>query len=167
MKKPTEDNVKAAFAGESQAHMKYLAFAAAAEKERLANIARLFRAASYSEQVHATAHLGVLKGVGKTADNLQGAIDGETFEVNEMYPGYIATGNEQEEKAAVMWFNYALQAEKVHAGLYKKAKEKADSGQDLGYVPIHVCGNCGFTVEGEAPDKCPVCGVPKDRFVQF
>jgi rubrerythrin len=167
MKKPTEDNVKAAFAGESQAHMKYLAFAAAAEKESLANIARLFRAASYSEQMHATAHLGVLKGVGKTAENLKGAIEGETFEVDEMYPAYIATGNEQEEKVAVMWFNYALQAEKVHAGLYKKAKENADKGKDLGYFPIQVCGRCGFTVEGEAPDKCPVCGAPKEKFVRF
>jgi rubrerythrin len=163
----TEDNVKAAFAGESQAHMKYLAFAAAAEKESLANIARLFRAASYSEQVHATNHLGTLKGVGKTAANLQGAIDGETFEVNEMYPAYIATGNEQEEKVAVVWFNAALQAEKVHAGLYKKAKDKADSGQDLGFFPLHVCGQCGFTVEGEAPDRCPVCGAPKEKFVRF
>jgi rubrerythrin len=163
----TEDNVKAAFAGESQAHMKYLAFAAAAEKESLANIARLFRAASYSEQVHATNHLGTLKGVGKTAANLQGAIDGETFEVNEMYPAYIATGNEQEEKVAVVWFNAALQAEKVHAGLYKKAKDKADSGQDLGFFPLHVCGQCGFTVEGEAPDRCPVCSAPKEKFVRF
>jgi len=163
----TEDNVKAAFAGESQAHLRYLAFAAAAEKESLSNIARLFRAASYSEQVHATNHLGALNGVGKTAANLQGAIDGESFEVAEMYPAYIATGNEQQEKVAVMWFNYALQAEKVHAGLYKKAKEKADSGQDLGFSPIHVCGRCGFTVEGEAPDKCPVCGAPKEKFVRF
>jgi len=165
--KPTEDNVKAAFAGESQAHVKYLAFAAAAEKERLANIARLFRAASYSEQVHATNHLGALKGVGPTAANLQGAIEGETFEVNEMYPAYIATGNEQGEKAAVMWFNYAMEAEKVHAGLYKRAKDNADAGTDLGYFPIHVCGQCGFTVEGEAPGKCPVCGAPKEKFVRF
>jgi rubrerythrin len=167
MKQPTEDNVKAAFAGESQAHMKYLAFAAAAEKEGLSNIARLFRAASYSEQMHATNHLGALKGVGKTAANLQGAIEGETFEVEKMYPEYIATGNEQGEKVAVMWFNAALQAEKVHAGLYKRAKESADGGKDLGYFPIQVCGQCGFTVEGEAPDKCPVCGAPKDKFARF
>jgi rubrerythrin len=167
VKKPTEDNVKAAFAGESQAHMKYLSFAAAAEKERLANIARLFRAASYSEQVHATNHLGALKGVGPTAENLQGAIDGETYEVTTMYPGFIATGNEQGEKVAVMWFNYAMEAEKVHAGLYGRAKANADSGKDLGYFPIQVCGQCGFTVEGEAPDKCPVCGAPKEKFVRF
>ena len=167
MKQPTEDNVKAAFAGESQAHLKYLAFAAAAEKEGLANIARLFRAASYSEQVHATNHLGVLKGVGRTADNLQGAIDGETFEVEKMYPEYIAVANEQGEKAAVTFFDAALQAEMVHAGLYKRAKEKAEGAQDLGYVPLQVCGQCGFTVEGEAPDKCPVCGAPKEKFVRF
>ncbi len=167
MKKPTEDNVKAAFAGESQAHVKYLAFAAAAEKERLANIARLFRAASYSEQVHATNHLGALKGVGQTAANLQGAIEGETYEVTTMYPDFIATGNEQGEKAAVMWFNAAMEAEKVHAGLYRRAKDNAEKGQDLGFFPIQVCGQCGFTVEGEAPDKCPVCGAPKEKFVRF
>jgi rubrerythrin len=167
MKQPTEGNVKAAFAGESQAHMKYLAFAAAAEKESLANIARLFRAASYSEQIHATNHLAALKGVGKTADNLRGAIEGETFEVETMYPEYIAKGNEQGEKTAVTWFNAALQAEKVHAGLYQRAKQSAEAGKDLGYFPVQVCGQCGFTVEGEAPEKCPVCGAPREKFTRF
>jgi rubrerythrin len=167
VKKMTEDNVKAAYAGESQAHMRYLAFAGAAEKESLPNVARLFRAASYSEQVHATNHLNAMGGVGKTAANLKGAIDGETFEVAEMYPAYVAVANDQQEKIAGMWFNYALAAEKVHAALYKKAKESVEAGQDLGYFSVHVCGQCGFTVEGEAPDKCPVCGAPKDRFTRF
>jgi rubrerythrin len=167
VKKMTEDNVKAAYAGESQAHMRYLAFAGAAEKESLPNVARLFRAASYSEQVHGTNHLNAMSGVAKTAANLGAAIDGETFEVTEMYPAYIAVANDQQEKIAGMWFSYALAAEKVHAALYKKAKESVEAGRDLGYSPVHVCGQCGFTVEGEAPDKCPVCGAPKDRFTRF
>jgi len=167
MKKMTEENVKGAFAGESQAHMKYMAFAETAEKEKLANIARLFRAASFSEQMHAFNHLRTLSGIKKTAENLQGAMDGEIFEVLEMYPAYIKVGEDQGEKMAVTYFNYALAAEKVHAGLYKRAKESADLGKDLGYFPIHVCGVCGFTVEGEAPDKCPVCGSPKEKFVKF
>jgi len=167
MKKMTEENVKGALAGESQAHLKYLAFAQAAENEKLANIARLFRANSFAEQIHATNHLRTLGGIGKTAENLQAAIDGETFEVTEMYPAYIKVAEEQGEKVAVMWFNAANIAEKVHAGLYKRAKESADKGRDLDYFPIHVCGVCGFTVEGEAPDKCPVCGAPKEKFVRF
>jgi len=167
MKKMTEDNVKGAYAGESQAHMKYLAFAAAAEKEGLTNVARLFRAASCSEQIHATNHLNTMGGVGKTAANLQAAIEGESFEVAEMYPAYIAVANDQQEKVAALWFDRALQAEKVHAGLYKKAKESVEGGRDLGYSPVHVCGQCGFTVDGEAPDKCPLCGAPKEKFVRF
>ena len=167
MKKMTEENVKGAFAGESQAHMKYIAFGEAAEKEKLANVARLFRAASFSEQVHATNHLRVLSGIGKTGDNLQAAAEGENFEVIEMYPAYIKVAEDQGEKMAMTFFNYALAAEKVHAGLYKRAKESVDQGQDLGYFPIQICGVCGFTMEGDAPDKCPVCGAPKEKFVEF
>ena len=167
MRKMTEENVKGAFAGESQAHMKYMAFGEAAEKEKLANVARLFRAASFSEQVHATNHLRVLNGIGKTGENLQAAAEGENFEIIEMYPAYVKVAEDQGEKMAVTYFSFALAAEKVHAGLYKRAKESVDKGQDLGYFPIQVCGVCGFTVEGEAPDKCPVCGSPKEKFVKF
>jgi rubrerythrin len=167
MKKMTEENVKGAFAGESQAHMKYMAFAEAAAKEKLANIARLFRANSFAEQIHATNHLRTLSGIQKTAENLQAAIEGETFEVTEMYPAYIKVAEDQGEKMAMMWFNYALVAEKVHAGLYRRAKESVDKGKDLDYFPVQVCGVCGFTAEGEAPDKCPVCGAPKEKFVKF
>jgi rubrerythrin len=167
MKKMTEGHLKDAFAGESQAHMKYMAFADAAEKEKFANVARLFRANSYAEQVHATNHLRTLDGIGKTSANLQAAVDGETFEVEEMYPAYIKVAEDQGEKTAVMMFFRALEAEKVHAGLYKRAKEVVDKGKDLGFFPVHVCSNCGFTMEGEAPDKCPICGVPKEKFVKF
>ncbi len=167
MRKMTEENLKNAFAGESQAHLKYLAFAEAAAKEKLANVVRLFRANSFSEQVHAVNHLRTLSEIGKTADNLQAASDGENFEVTEMYPAYKLVAASQGEKAAVMWFNAALEAERVHAGLYKRAKEAVDQGKDLDSFPIHVCSVCGFTVEGEAPDKCPVCGAPKEKFVEF
>lgn len=167
MKKMTEENVKSAFSGESQAHLKYMVFAETAEREKLANIARLFRAASYSEQVHAANHLRTMGGIKKTVENLQAALDGENFEVAEMYPAYVKVGEDQGEKMAVTYFSYALAAEKVHAGLYTKAKESAGAGIDLGYFPVHVCSVCGFTVEGEAPDKCPVCGSPKEKFVRF
>jgi len=167
MKRKTEENVKAAFAGESQAHMKYKAFADAAEKENLANVARLFRANSYAEQVHATNHLKTLAGIQKTAQNLQAAMDGENYEVEDMYPAFKSVAESEGEKAAVYWFSAALEAEKVHAGLYKKAKEVVEEGQDLAYFPIHVCSVCGFTVEGDAPDKCPVCGAPKEKFIKY
>ena len=167
MKKMTEENVKGAFSGESQAHMKYIAFAEAAEKEKLANVARLFRANSFAEQIHATNHLRTLSGIKKTVENLQAAIEGETFEVTEMYPAYIRVAEDQGEKTAMLWFNYALVAEKIHAGLYRRAKESVDKGKDLDFFPFQVCGVCGFTAEGEAPDKCPVCGAPKEKFVKF
>lgn len=167
MKKMTEANVKDALAGESQAHIKYLAFADKASAEKLPNIARMFRAAAYSEQVHATNHLRVLGGVGTTAANLGGAIEGETFEIEEMYPAYIGIAELQGEKGAVIPLAAALAAEKVHQGVYRKAKAAAEGGGDLEAVPVHVCSVCGFTVEGEAPEKCPVCGAPKAKFVEF
>lgn len=167
MKEKTEKNLMAAFAGESQAHMKYKAFADKAEQEGLSNIARLFRANSFAEQIHATNHLRTLSGINATAENLEGAIEGESYEVAEMYPEFITVGEEEEEKAALFSFNAALEAEKVHNELYKRAKEAADQGQDADFPPIQVCTVCGFTVEGEAPDNCPVCNAPKDKFREF
>lgn len=167
MRKMTEENLKTALAGESQAHVKYLAFAEVAEKEKLANVARLFRANSFAEQVHAVNHLRTLGGIGKTAENLGAAMDGENFEVTEMYPAYKLVAENQGEKTAVTMFHAAMESEKVHAGLYKRAKEAVDKGEDLEAFPIQVCSMCGFTVEGEAPEKCPVCGAPREKFVQF
>lgn len=167
MKKMTEENLKNAFAGESQAHMRYLAFADKAEKENFSNVARLFRGNSFAEQVHATNHLRTLSGISKTVENLQEAIEGETFEVDEMYPAYIHVAEDQGEKGAETVTKWALEAEKVHAGLYQKAKEAVEKGQDMEYNPIHVCQVCGFTVEGEAPELCPVCGSPKEKFTRF
>lgn len=167
MRRMTEENLKNAYAGESQAHVKYLAFADAAEKEKLANVARLFRANSFAEQVHAINHLRTLGAIGKTAENLSAAMDGENFEVSEMYPAYKLVAENQGEKTAVMMFHAAMESEKVHAGLYKMAKEAVEKGKDLDSFPIHVCSMCGFTVKGDAPDKCPVCGAPRRKFVKF
>lgn len=167
MKKMTEENLEDAFAGESQAHIKYLAFADKSDKENFPNVARLFRANAFAEQVHAVNHLRTLSGIGQTTENLQAAIEGETFEVEEMYPAYICVAQEQQEKGAENVTRWALEAEKVHAGLYMKAGKVVEKGEDLEYKPIHVCQVCGFTVEGEAPESCPVCGSPKEKFTKF
>ena len=167
MRKMTEENVKAALAGESQAHIKYLAFADTAAADKLPNVARAFTAAAFSEQIHATNHLKTLGGIRTTADNLSDARGGENFEVEEMYPAYIKVAEAQGEKMAVTFLNYAFAAEKVHGGIYKKAQESVATGQDIPATPIHVCGVCGFTMEGSAPDKCPLCGAPKGKFTTF
>jgi rubrerythrin len=163
MKAMTNKNLADAFAGESQAHVKYMIFADQAEREGLANIARLFRAASYSEQMHATAHLRALGGVNATAQNLAGALGGENFEIDEMYPAYIGTANEQAEKLAAISMDRAFQAEKVHSALYKRANAAAPAKKDLDLATIFVCETCGFTIEGAAPDKCPVCNGTRFR----
>lgn len=167
MRKMTEENVSAAFAGESQAHMKYLNFAEKAKREGKANVARLFAAASYAEQVHASAHLRVLSGVGSTAENLAAAAGGEGFEVEEMYPAFIAVSEAQGEKAATTSFNRAVEAEKVHRALYLRAKESVDAGQDAEIGQVWVCSVCGYTEEGELPDNCPLCKAAKDRLTIF
>ncbi len=167
MKKMTEENVKAAFAGESQAHMKYMAFAEKAEREGKPNVARLFKAASFAEQAHATAHLRVLGGIGSTPDNLAAAIGGETFEFEEMYIAFKAVAERQEEKAALRSIDRAMEAEKVHAALYSRAKEAVASGKDVDLDPVIVCASCGWTGEGEMPDKCPYCGANKSMLHQF
>jgi rubrerythrin len=167
MRKMTEQNVKDALAGESQAHIKYLAFSEKAAAENLPNIARAFKANAFAEQVHATNHLKTLAGIGTTAENLAAAVGGETFEVEEMYPAYINVADLQREKMAGIFLRAAMAAEQVHAAVYKKAKEAVDKGMDLEAKPIHICSVCGFTMEGDAPDKCPICGAPKEKFVMF
>ncbi len=167
MRKMTEDNIKNAFAGESQAHMRYLIFAEKAKQEGFPNVARLFRAIAYAEQIHATNHYNVLGMIRDTTDNLQVAINGETYEVNEMYPAYKAVAELQEEKGAQRSANWALQAEKVHAGMYQEAKQAVERKEDITLGPVFICEVCGYTVEGSAPDRCPICGAPKERFRKF
>ena len=167
MKKMTEANLLAAFAGESQAHMKYLNFAEQARREKLPNIARLFEAAAFAEQVHASNHLRALSGIRDTIANLGVAREGEVFEIEEMYPAYKAVAETQGEKSALRSMGWALEAEKIHAQLYGAAKEKAEAKQDIAAKDIWICTACGFTVEGEAPAVCPVCGAKHDKFRKF
>ena len=164
MHKMTQANLEAAFAGESQAHMKYLIFADKAEQEGFPNVARLFRAISYAEQVHATSHFRALGNLGKTADNLVAAIGGETYEVEEMYPAFQAVAELQEEKSAVRSNKWALEAEKVHAGMYEMARQAVLGGKDAEVGEVHICEACGWTVEGEPPERCPLCGAKRERF---
>lgn len=167
MRKMTENNLKDAFAGESQAHMKYLVFAEKAEKEGKEKVAKLFRAIAYAEQVHATNHLRALGGIGKTTDNLGTAIDGENFEVEEMYPAYDAVAKLQGEQNAIQSIHYAIEAEKIHASMYSDAKNKVQDGEDISIESVYICPVCGYTVVDEAPDSCPVCGVAKSKFKVF
>ncbi len=167
MKPMTEQNLKDAFAGESQAHMKYLAFAEKAEQEGFPNVARLFRAVAFAEVQHAHYHLRQLEGIQSTAENLQAAFQGEDFEIEHMYPAYTAVGELEGEKAAVQGFHYAVEAEKNHRPLYAEGRDQVESGADLDDVPIYVCGFCGHTGRGEVPEKCPICGAPASKFEVF
>jgi rubrerythrin len=167
MKAMTKENLKSALAGESQAHLKYLAFAAQAEKEGKTNIARLFRAIAHAEEVHAINHLRELGGVGNTVANLEAAIAGENFEVEEMYAAYLSVADAQEEKGAMRTMTYAIEAEKIHADMYAQAKEAAEAGNDIDANQVYVCPVCGFTHIGEPPDRCPICKAKRDRFRVF
>jgi rubrerythrin len=157
----TEQNLKEAFAGESQANRKYLAFAKQADKEGYPQAAKLFRAAAEAETVHAHAHLRALKGIGKTVDNLKEAVAGETHEFKNMYPGMIETAVAEGQKVAERSFRFANEVEEVHAGLYQKALDNLDNLEDVDY---YVCTVCGFTCEKEPPEACPVCGAKPNAF---
>ena len=177
----TAANLRNAYGGESMAHMRYRTWGDKAEQDGFPNTARLFRAITFAEQIHANNHFremrdlvgaflcasGAIFGLGGTSQNLQGGIDGETFEVNEMYPTYLETAKFQGEKGAQQSFYYALSAEKTHAALFQKAKTAVDSGKDVKLGPVQVCTVCGFTHEGDAPDKCPICGAKKEKFRTF
>lgn len=167
MRRMTEDNLRSAFSGESQAHMRYLIFAKRAEEEGFPNAARLFRAIAYAEEVHAANHYNALGMIRGSAENLQAAIEGENYEVNEMYPAFNAVAELQEERIAKRAFEWALQAEKIHAGMYQRAKQSVEGGRDVELGPVYVCEKCGYTVEGEAPSRCPLCGAPSEKFRKF
>lgn len=160
----TMDNLKEAFAGESQANRRYLAFAKRADADGYPQIARLFRAAAEAETVHAHAHLRVMGGVRATAENLRAAADGEAFEFMKMYPPFASEAEREGNLDALTSFNNALAVEEIHHGLYTEALNAFESGKDLPQAPIFVCGVCGNTVIGVAPDKCPICGSPKRKF---
>ena len=162
----TQDNLKEAFAGESQANRLYLAFAKKADKEGLPQVSRLFRAAAAAETIHAHAHLNAMGGVKTTLENLETAIEGEGHEFKEMYPKFLAEAREEGVKPAEISFAYALAVEEIHHGLYARALEAVKGKSDLPETTIHVCPVCGNTVEGGVPDKCPICKVPGSKFVE-
>jgi rubrerythrin len=157
----TDKNLQEAFAGESQANRKYLAFAKKADAEGYKQVAKLFRAAAEAETVHALNHLKELGGIKSTKENLTEAISGESHEFQSMYPQMIADAETEGFKGALRSFNLANEVEKIHAGLYQKAIEQLGNNEDVDY---YVCQICGNTVEGEPPDKCPVCGALKKMF---
>jgi len=163
----TKENLEAAFSGESQAHMKYLIFADQADKDGFPNVARLFRANAYAEQIHATSHFKVLKKLSTTENNLTAGIEGETFEIEEMYPAYMAVAELQEERGAVHSTKWALEAEKIHAEMYISAKTSVMENKDAEIGKMYVCPVCGWTGEGEPPDNCPICNAKKELFVLF
>jgi rubrerythrin len=177
----TADFLRSAYGGESMAHMRYIAWGDLAAKEGFPNIGRLFKAISYAEQVHANNHFrelntqqgdytvasGAVFGIGTIVENLQGAINGEVHEIEQMYPVYLNTAEFQSEKGAQRSFHFALEAEKIHAKLFKDAQDAAKGGQDLQFSTAHICPVCGHTVLDNVPDKCPVCGAKREMYVAF
>jgi rubrerythrin len=157
----TIKNLEAAFAGESQANRKYLAFAKKAEEEGFLQVARLFRAAAEAETIHAHNHFKELGGVRSTRENLEAAIKGESFEFQQMYPKMIEEAKAENHKAALRSFSLANEVEKVHAKLYQTALDDLGTNVDTDY---YVCQVCGYTAEGSAPDECPVCKAKKQAF---
>ena len=159
----TLDNLMEAFAGESQANRKYLAYAQRAEKEGKLNAAKLFRATADAETLHALKHLEIAGKIGSTADNLRDGIAGETYEYKEMYPEFVKEAEAAGNKAAAMSFTFAMKAEEVHAKLYKEALENLDQTEEVFYYLCPVCGN----IEKAVPEKCKICGVPGEKFIKF
>ena len=160
----TRENVESAFAGESQANRKYLFFAEKADEEGNRQIGRLFRATAEAETVHARNHLKVLKGIKSTKENLSVAISGENHEFTEMYPGFIKQAETEGEEKARDSFDLANKVEQIHHRLFQAALSMLEKGQAMAEKPFYVCQVCGNTVEGEAPEKCPVCGAPRKMF---
>lgn len=158
----TFDNLMAAFAGESQANRKYLAYAKKAEQDGFPQVAKLFRAAAHAETVHALNHFRAAGEIHSTAENLKAAVEGEHYEAATMYPPFLATAEAEGDKKASASFRFALEVEKVHETLYTKALECLDAPQES--FDYYVCPVCGYTHEGRAPERCPVCGTLGERF---
>ncbi len=158
------DNLKTAFAGESQANRKYLAFAKKADEEGFPQIAKLFRAAAAAETVHAHNHLRAMDGVKSTAENLEAAVAGENYEVVSMYPPMLAEAEAEGDKRAAKSFGWALEVEKIHEALYRKARELLGKGKDAPETNYYVCPICGYTHEGPMDGRCPVCSTPGEKF---
>ena len=160
----TKDNLAAAFAGESQANRRYLAFAQQAERDGYSQVSKLFKAAAAAETVHALGHLKAMGGIQGTEENIQTAIEGEHHEYTSMYPEFRREAVDENEKRAAVMFRYALAVEEIHHDLYQAAMEAVKAGNDLEEQPIHGCSVCGNTFVGEVPEICPVCNTGKDKF---
>lgn len=163
----TQEDLKAAFAGESQANRKYLAFAKAAEKEGKNNLAKLFRAVAEGETIHALKHFANLDGVKDSVENLKAAIAGETYEIENMYPGFIIDAQSEEEKVAEIGFSWANEVEKTHQKEFISALAEVESGSDIASQKYYVCQVCGQLELGEAPEFCPICKAPKSKFTEM
>jgi rubrerythrin len=178
----TADNLRSAFGGESQAHMRYLLWGNEAAKEGFSKVANLFAAIAYAEQIHAHGHFRVLKnetgdflvpagagfGIAKTSDHLEWARNGELHEVEQMYPAFLSVAEAQDEKQAIRSMKFAIEAEKTHAELFLAAKSAVDAGADFEAAAlVSVCPICGHTLAGEAKDACPVCGVKAEKYEKF
>ena len=181
MNQMTSDNLRSAFGGESQAHMRYIIWGEEAAKKGFANVARLFNATSDAEEVHAKLHFNALKdvkgdfpvlsmagfGIGDTSENLAGAKGGEVFEYTQMYPAYISVAEMQEEKTAVKAMRFAIEAEKVHAERYQEAKDAVDAGKDLDAEKIFLCPVCGYITFDANEENCPICNAKSSVFVEY
>ena len=160
----TDNNLQEAFAGESQANQRYLFFAEKAENEGHSQLARLFRAAAEAEMVHAGNFFSIMDGVGSSKDNLLAGTISEHYEFTRVYPSFIEKAQEDHSEWAQIYFEYANEVEKTHHDLFQRALKALETGQQLEDKPYFVCPVCGNTLEGEAPDKCPICGAPGDMF---
>ncbi|MEJ6951209.1 rubrerythrin family protein [Natronospora cellulosivora (SeqCode)] len=177
----TAENLRSAFGGESQAYQRYIVWGKVAEKDGFPNVGLLFKAIAYAEEVHAGNHFHAHKniegdflvasgagfGIGSTSENLEGAIAGENFEIEQMYPSYLLVAKDQKESDAARSFHYAVEAEKIHSTLYSEAKQAVDAGDDYELEYLSVCEVCGHTVKDGTPDKCPICGATKEQFKEF
>lgn len=177
----TASNLKSAFGGESMAHMRYLQWGEAAKKDGFPNVANLFKAVAYAEAVHAGNHFRELRkevgeasvtagagfGMTTTSENLHGAIEGEDYEIQQMYPAFLAVADIQSEKGSIRSFQFALEAEKTHSALFTQAKEAVDAKSDFDADTVHVCDICGYTLTGELEDDCPICKAKTSMFTTF
>ncbi|MCU6786985.1 ferritin family protein [Aedoeadaptatus acetigenes] len=177
----TQDNLRSAFGGESQAHVRYGIWAKAAGKEGFPNVERLFNCTAEAERVHGNLHFKALKdihgdfavtsmagfGIGSTSENLQKGIDGETFEFTEMYPAFIEVAKMQGEDEAVKAMRYAIEAEKIHAVRYEEAKKAVDAGKDLDVKDILLCPVCGYITFDASEEECPICHTKSKAFVAY
>jgi rubrerythrin len=167
MKKIVEQSLKTAFASECQDNMRYLIFAEKAKEEGLHNLARLFQSIAYAERVHAKKYLQCLNEIGSSKDNLQTSFNNEKYQMDELYPSFFEVAGLQNEVEAQIGFHCSQEAEHIHTTIFQKATESIQGNKDVVLGAIHICRSCGYTLEGEPPANCPVCGIGRESFKEF